>query len=69
MKHSALLLLAMLLPSLQSSIERAEEAACGSNTRQIGAGMVSYNIEWRYLPASYPRYAAASVRGVTPSSP
>jgi len=44
------ILASMLLPALQKARERAKSAACTSNLKQIGMGMVLYADAYKYLP-------------------
>ena len=58
-------LVGLLLPATKRSLDTAKEGSCASNVRQIGIGMINYNTDTRYLPSSYPRYAAMSVNKVS----
>jgi prepilin-type processing-associated H-X9-DG protein len=49
------LLMAILLPSLQSSRRQAEAAVCGSNISQLLKGFISYEMENQILPPGFDR--------------
>lgn len=55
------LLIALLLPALQSAREAANAIQCGSNLRQIRIAVSQYTMEWKeWLPTStYSNYGAA----------
>ena len=44
------LLVALILPAVQSSRETARRIDCTSRLRQIGIAVESYTTEWRYFP-------------------
>jgi prepilin-type N-terminal cleavage/methylation domain-containing protein/prepilin-type processing-associated H-X9-DG protein len=47
------LLVALLLPAIQSARETARKAQCASNLKQIGLAMQHYLIDYREFPAGY----------------
>ena len=49
-------LVAMLLPAIQSAREAARRTSCANNLRQIGLGMQSYMAAHRYFPPGQAQY-------------
>src|SRR5262245_59898913 len=45
-------LIALLLPAIQSSREAARRTACSNNTKQVGLAIASYQLANGVLPAS-----------------
>src|SRR5690606_28733223 len=52
-----LLLLSLLFPATRAGREIAREIRCRSNLRELGAGMIAFNLEYGVLPATYARSA------------
>ena len=44
------ILIAMLLPAVQSAREAARNSQCGNNLKQIGLAIQSYEAQWRSFP-------------------
>jgi len=49
------LLMAMLVPALRSSRQQAEAVLCGSNVKQLVAGLITYETENRTFPYAFDR--------------
>jgi len=45
------ILVALLIPAVQSARESARRTSCGSNLRQIGLALASYESQWQRFPS------------------
>ena len=55
-------LVALLLPALNSAREQAKAVQCMSNLRQMGIATVMYLNEWKYYPGHIDRTPASGNR-------
>src|SRR4051812_20626313 len=55
------LLVALLLPAVQSARESARRAQCSNNLRQIGIAMLNFHDSKQHFPAAYVSHAGGEM--------